>query len=154
VTVVRSEHGLLPLGSEGRGTLAVLLKPNRTRMDPPEEPLGAALRAAMPGVRYVEMGPEADAAQYEAVATDAEEAERVVVAMVVKPAAWHRFGLLPEQQRFVETLVDGRPVVLASLGIPYILSAFPQAACALCTYSDVASSQRALAEFLAGDPKR
>ena len=74
----------------------------------------------------------------------------VVAAFVVKPAAWHRFGLPPAQQRFLERLAAQQPTVLVSLGSPHGLDAFPEAAARLCTYSDVAPSQRALAAYLAG----
>ena len=39
-------------------------------------------------------------------------------------------------------------VVLASLGVPYALEDYPDAAVRICTYSDVPVSQQALAEFL------
>jgi hypothetical protein len=37
---------------------------------------------------------------------------------------------------------------LASLGVPYALHDYPEAALRVCTYSDVPVSQEALAEFL------
>jgi hypothetical protein len=42
-------------------------------------------------------------------------------------------------------------VVLASLGVPYVLDEYPEAAVRICTYSDVPASQRALAEYLVAD---
>jgi hypothetical protein len=72
------------------------------------------------------------------------------VAVIVRPAAWNAFGLRPEQRELVEQLVRGRVAVLASLGVPYVLDEYPDAAVRICTYSDVPASQRALAEFLAG----
>ena len=150
---VRDAAGLLPLDPArvaDDGLLVVLLKPHRTRLDLPEEPLGDALRAVYPGVRYQQLGPEADAATYREVVDEAEQVRHVVVAMIVKPAAWQHFGLLPAQQQWVEALAARRTVVLASLGSPYVLDAFPQGHARLCTYSDVAASQRALVSVLAG----
>ena len=69
--------------------------------------------------------------------------------MIVKPVAWQHFGLLPVQQQWAETLAARRKVVLASLGSPDVLDAFPQGSTRLCTYSDVAASQRALVTVLA-----
>ena len=149
---VQDAAGMLPLNprpTTAEGLLAVLIKPHRSRLDPPEEPLGEAFRAAYPGVRYQEAGPEADAAAFDRLMEQARQVRHVVVAMIVKPAAWQPFGLLPEQQRFVETLVARQPVVLASLGSPYVLRAFSGDGARLCTYSDVASSQRALVAVLA-----
>jgi hypothetical protein len=42
----------------------------------------------------------------------------------------------------------GRAAVVVSLGVPQALADFPAAAAAICTYSDVAVSQQALAEYL------
>ena len=150
---VRDAAGLLPLdparGAE-EGLLVVLLKPHRSRLDPPEEPLGEAFRVVYPGVQYREIGPEADAALFRDVLAQAEQVRHVFMAMIVKPAAWHHFGLLPVQQQWVEALAARRAVVLASLGSPYVLDALPQGGARLCTYSDVAASQRALVSVLTG----
>ena len=49
---------------------------------------------------------------------------------------------------FVQQLIRERSdVVLASLGVPYALQDYPDAAVRICTYSDVPVSQQALAEF-------
>jgi hypothetical protein len=69
--------------------------------------------------------------------------------MVIRPAAWHAFGLRPEQSKFVRQLIQARnDVVLASLGVPYALEDFHDAAVRICTYSDVPVSQQALADYL------
>ena len=68
--------------------------------------------------------------------------------MIVRPAAWHVFGLRPEQCELVRQLTRKRAVVLASLGVPYVLDEYSDAVVRICTYSDVPASQEALAEFL------
>ena len=78
----------------------------------------------------------------------ARAAEQVLVAMIVRPAAWHAFGLRPEQCALVRRLTAERDVVLASLGVPYALDDYPDAASRICAYSDVPVSQQALAEFV------
>ena len=150
--LVQDAAGILPLDPEraaAEGMLVLLVKPHRSRLDPPEEPLGEALRTAYPGAHYQEVGPEAEAALFSALMEHAGRVRHLVVAMIVKPAAWQRFGLLPAQQHFVEALVARQPVVLASLGSPYVLDAFSGDGVRLCTFSDVASSQRALVAVLA-----
>jgi hypothetical protein len=137
----------LPLDSQ-RPLVAVLLKPFETPIDPPEQPLAAALRNRFREVSYVQLGPRADAAVIDAAYHSARCADQLLVAMIVRPAAWHAFGLRPEQSTFVEQLTEERDLVLASLGVPYILDDFPNAAARICTYSDVPVSQQALAEFL------
>lgn len=133
----------------GEGALAVLVKPHASHLDPPEQPLGGALRSALPGIAYREVGPDTSAADLAALVDEAKAARRVLVALVVKPAAWHAFGLPPEQQRFVAALVAAAPSVVASLGSPRVLDQFAGADVRLCTYSDAPVVQRALADVLA-----
>jgi hypothetical protein len=69
--------------------------------------------------------------------------------MIVRPAAWHAFGLRPEQAQFLKrVLSQRRDAVIASLGVPYVLDDYPEAATRICTFSDVPVSQEALADFL------
>ncbi len=132
----------LPIG-------AVLLKPFETHLDPPEQPLAAALRGRFRVVTYTQLGPAADSAAFRAAEERLRDCSQLVIAVVVRPAAWHRFGLLPEQTAFVHKLLRQHGgAVLASLGVPSVLEDFPEAAARVCTYSDVPVSQRALAEFL------
>ncbi len=138
----------------GEGLLAVLVKPHASHLDPPEQPLGAALREALPGVAYREVGPETDGAALGALAEEARAAQRVLLALVAKPAAWHAFGLLAGQQDFVDAVVRdavvrSRPAVVAALGSPRVLDGLAEAATRLCTYSDAPVSQQALADVLA-----
>ncbi len=136
----------------GEGLLAVLVKPHASHLDPPEQPLGAALRDLLPGVTYREVGPETDAAALRVLLDEAEAADRVLLALVAKPAAWHAFGLRPEQQAFAEAVVRARPTVVAALGSPRVLEAFAGASARLCTFSDAPVAQRALAEALTATP--
>jgi beta-glucosidase-like glycosyl hydrolase len=128
--------------------VAILLKPFQTPIEPAEQPLAMALRQRFPSVRYIQLGPQADPSDYAAAEYLARTAEQLLLAIVVRPAAWYAFGLLPEQQSFVEAITQERSVVLASLGVPYALRDYPDAAVRICTYSDVPASQQALADFL------
>jgi hypothetical protein len=138
---------LLPLDPE-QPLVAILLNPFATAIDPPEQPLATALRARFRDVRYIELGPQADAAALAAAHVQALAADQVLVAMIVRPAAWHAFGLLAPQAEFVRRLTAERPTVVASLGVPQALDDYPAAALRICTYSDVAVSQQALADVL------
>jgi beta-N-acetylhexosaminidase len=128
----------------------VLAKPFRTPLDPPEQPIAARLREHFASIDYIELDPHSTEQQYEQAQQSAQGAKQVLAVMIVKPAAWHHFGLLERQQRLFEQLATHPRVVLASLGVPTTLDAFPAARCRLCTYSDVAVSQQALADFVAG----
>jgi len=142
--------GLSPLPFDPHKPLrAILLKPFETAIDPPEQPLAMALREHFLKLQYAQLGPDSEAAEYRAADEMANVAEQLLIAMIVRPAAWHAFGLRPEQKAFVHGVTRKRSdVVLASLGVPYALDDFPDAAVHLCTYSDVPVSQVALAEFL------
>ena len=127
---------------------AILIRPYESHLDPPEQPLGAALKSLAPDSEYYELGPHSKPEDFQRVLSLAVAAKQVVVAVIVKPAAWHAFGLLTEQHAFVKQLIDQQPCVLASLGTPEALHNFNGAAAKLCTYSDVPASQRALAKRL------
>jgi beta-glucosidase-like glycosyl hydrolase len=127
----------------------ILMKPHETHLDPPEQPLGDALRGRFPNTTYVQLGPNADAATRDRSLQAARQAKQLLVAVVVRPAAWHAFGLLPWQRELLEKILgEYRDVVLASLGVPYVLNDYPRAAIRICTYSDVPVSQEALVDFL------
>jgi beta-glucosidase-like glycosyl hydrolase len=147
IQVSGGAENTLPLDAE-TPLVAILLKAFETPIEPLEQPLAAALRQRFNDVKYVQLGPRADAAAMEAAYVAACNAPQLLVAVIVRPAAWYAFGLLPEQKAFVERLIQVRKVVLASLGVPYALREFPNAAARVCTYSDVPVSQQALAEFL------
>jgi beta-glucosidase-like glycosyl hydrolase len=129
--------------------VAVLLKPFETAIDPPEQPLADALRSRFHEVTYLQIGPNADDTAYQLAHELTASAKQLLVAMIVRPAAWHAFGLRPNQSEFLQQVTRERnDVVLASLGVPYALNDYPSAAIRLCTYSDVPVSQDALAQFL------
>lgn len=127
---------------------AILIKPFATPHDPPEQPLASALCERFREVRYIQLGQQSTVADYECARQQAADARQLVVAIVVRPSAWNAFGLRAEQREFVQHLSRRRPMVLASLGVPYVLDDFPDATVRICVYSDVPVSQQALAEFL------
>jgi beta-glucosidase-like glycosyl hydrolase len=143
-----NDRPALPFDPDER-TVAILLKPFETPIEPPEQPLGAAVRERFRNSEYVQLGPRADTAAYDSARDLARGAKQIVVAIIVRPAAWYAFGLQPQQKQFVRELLGGRgDVVLACLGVPTALDEFPEAAVRVCTYSDVPVSQQALVEFL------
>ncbi len=143
----------LPFDSNQK-VCAILVRPYESHLDPPQQPLGAEMQALSPGCEYFELGPRSQAEDFERVLSLAANVEQVLVAVIVKPAAWHAFGLLPEQHAFVEQLTNQQPCVLVSLGTPEALHLYDNAAVKLCTYSDVPASQSALAERLFSGAKK
>jgi hypothetical protein len=131
------------------GLLAVLIKPYRTHLDPPEEPLGNYLRAFPGIIDYGEVDADTPDQRLDALLNDARKAGGVLAAVVSKPAAWRSFGLPERLAGFMQALVAPGTALLVSLGDPSLLDAYPAARHRVCTYSDVPASQEALAQWLA-----
>ncbi len=148
-TIDRRENALPIPHDAGNRLLGVMIKPHRSRFDPDEEPFAAELRDVFPGSVFRQIGPEANHDAYEELRELTARAEYIVVAMVIKPAAWHSFGLRPEQASFVSDTVARYKTVVVSLGSPYVLDKYERADARICTYSDVDVSQRAAVHHLA-----
>lgn len=148
ISISKNDGGVLPLSTD-RSTCVVFVNPFPlpSGADPPV--LGAALRARFPRLTYHEIGAAASADELAAVAKDAAGAEQFVAAIVVKPAAWHRFGLPPHIRAWLEGVIQQRPTVVACLGAPQGLEPFAAAAGLMCALSDVPVSQAALVDAMA-----
>lgn len=145
--VSQVEPSPLPLDTATPLT-CLLLKPHHRPTDPPAQPLAAALRESFDEVHYFETGPEVTADLADKVLASTAADTPLLVAMIVKPAAWHAFGLVESQDALIRTLMQSRPVVLACLGVENALDAYPEAAARIVTHSDVPASQAALAAAL------
>lgn len=139
---VHDPRGLLPL-DPARPLTAVLVNHYRSHIDPPRPPLEAALREGFSRCDFHELRGDEPAADWAAIEAKCLAAEQLLVAIVVKPAAWHRFGLLPAADAWLRSLCGRRPVVLGVLGC--LPESGREAAAILTTSSDVAASQHALA---------
>src|SRR4029077_7733058 len=95
-----------------------------------------------------QLGPSSDAAAFASAIDLARQSPQVLIAALIRPAAWHAFGLLPAQDELVRTLTAQGKVVLAALGVEHVLADYPQASLRICTFSDVAVSKNALAVFV------
>ena len=146
--VVSASPGALPL-DRSKSLTCLMLKPHHRPTDPPEQPLAEALRERFAAVRYFETGPEIDPSLATDLLAGCPEGAPIVVAMIVKPAAWHAFGLSEVQDRLIRDLMTARPVVLVCLGVQNALDKYDEAAGRIVTHSDVPASQRALAKVLA-----
>ena len=145
-SAVKIVEGTVPEIDTGVGLLAVLIEPATTDAAA-EASFENALAEHFPDAEFRRVG--VDAASSEVIRSAVQTAERLLVAVVAKPAAWHSFGLSDEQRAFVQDLIHQKPTVLAALGDPCALDGFAGAEAQLCTYSDVPASRWALMEFLA-----
>lgn len=145
--VYRNELGLLPFRVD-RPLCAILVNPFPlpSNADPP--PLGDFLRQRISQVEYVEVGADIATEQLVQITHIALESEQLLAAFVVKPAAWHRFGLPAALREWLQMLAARRPLVAACLGAPQGLEPLSDAAAQVCTFSDVPVSQLALVEKL------
>jgi beta-glucosidase-like glycosyl hydrolase len=149
VTTLDNGTGALPLSPElGEKTVFVRLAAGEHTDN---VLLAKSVQETFPQARYYAAGPDVEERELEILRREAADADTVVLALRVEPAAWHTFGLTDPQHRFAETIVAEHPTIVAALGTPHVLSDFPGAIARLCAYSDVPASQEALVEALAGN---
>ena len=131
-----------------KGPICFLVRPHTTYNDPTQAPLETAFLRAFPDGHYIEINPESEDDDLHTLIDEAGRHSSIVVAAIVKPAAWHKFGLLPFQKQFIRDLSDRYPVWLAALGSPLLLTDFQDVKAGICVYSDVEPSMNALVDFL------
>ncbi len=150
ITATNTRAGQLPFAKE-RKLSAVVIKTVNPSGSTEEEPIAAHLREQFSDCDYFDLGPDATEENYSKAKEACQNAEQVLIALIVKPAAWHRFGLKPELVAYVKELLEHDNCVLVSLGAAEALSEFashPTPHTQLCTYSDVPASQQAIVQYL------
>lgn len=146
VQVERGADGL-PLPPSG-SVLVVLINPYRYHFDPTTPELFAAVAEKRPAATCVQLSGDEPSERWEELSHQAAAADHVLAAIVVKPAAWHQFGLPSPATQWLGALCQRRDVAVACLGAPAGLRPFAAARTALCSFSDVPASQRALVDCL------
>ena len=141
--------GALPDLGDGDSALVVALRPTLRPTDPVPLPFAEAISGLLPGAEVAVLTPDAPEATLDAVRERARSARRVVLATVVRPAAWHAFGLAERERALALDLLAACPATLVVLGGTRGLAGLRSAATALVTYSDAPSSQRAAAAAVA-----
>ena len=146
-------RGPLPTDlGDGAGVLFVGFRRPPLPIEPPAMALEAAVREHFPAATYRELlpAPHTPDADVDEVLARAAGMRRVVLAPVIRPSAWHAFGLAPREQALADALADAAPTTLLLLGDRRGLAGFPRADSALVAHSDVPASQRALVARLKG----
>jgi beta-glucosidase-like glycosyl hydrolase len=146
-TVLMKNDGRLLPFSAGRQTCAIFINPFPLPSNAEPPPLGALLRRQFRKLDYFELGADPPMDQLNAISRAA-DVQQLLVAFVVKPAAWHQFGLPAKLRDWLQQLVSQRPAVAACLGAPQGLEPLADAGAHVCTFSDVPVSQQALVEKL------
>ena len=146
---VETAWGRLPDLGDGDGVLVVALRPSLRPTDPVPLPFAEAVASALPRAEVAVLTADAPAAVLDQVRARADAARRVVLATVVRPAAWHAFGLAERETALALDLLARRPSTLVVLGGRRGLAGLRSAESAILTHSEAPASQRAAAEALA-----
>jgi beta-glucosidase-like glycosyl hydrolase len=141
--ILKDDGGLLPL-DPAKSLGAVLINPYPRPANAPVPPLRDLLAAKFAQLAYFELGADPTPMELEQTARAIEQSEQLLAAMIVKPAAWHRFGLPAWAVEWLRPIVNRRTTVAACLGAPQGLEAVAGCAAHICTFSDVPASQQAL----------
>jgi CubicO group peptidase (beta-lactamase class C family) len=151
VTLVRNERGLLPLRTEAPPSILVLdfLFDSDREVEP--DVLLEELRRRAGSVRRIEVTPST-APLLEEEIENAEE-EVTLVASYARSRSYLGRGEIAESlsRALRRRIENGRPVVLASLGSPYVLASLPEATALVATYDFAPASERGLARALFGE---
>ena len=149
---IEEARGPLPDLGDGTGTLVVLMKPAPRPYEPETMPMGEAVARLLPGAVYRELEPthEDQDDPFDEIRLLANDAERLVIATIARPAAWSTFGLEARERRFAQRMMERHPTTLVVLGDDRGLRGYDACEAALVTYSDVEASQVAAVERLAG----
>jgi len=123
----------------------------------PNEPVGdyfnAQLRKRTANLRTVRIDPSSNALDFDTVRNMADHADLLLCSIYSKArSGGGQFGLTPALTACVRSLLSlKKPSVVVAMGSPYVLGAFPDASCCVCSYSDAEASTEATAEVLFGE---
>lgn len=151
ITLPRDQAGLVPTDlTTTRSVLSVTYAGRRELM------AGRAfddwLAPYFDRLRRVRIDEETSTAVYDSVAGLSRTADLVLVSAYVPPRSGSGSVAVPEELvAFVEKVRSERPVVLASFGSPYLLSAFPGVGTYLVAWGDREVSQEAAARAVVGE---
>jgi len=152
VVLVRDSLRLVPLSPERRRRVVVA-----AFGDDAASGIGtsfiAALRGGVDTLRAYRLYPASGPASYDSVREAASGAGAVVFVAAPRPAAWRpdAVSVPPALAALIEELsAAGRPVILVSLGSPYVLAQVPRTPAFLVAWNSTEPTERAAAQALLG----
>jgi len=150
ITLVRDDRNLVPLSAPARSCAFAITE---RRNSPYGLQMLIELRRRVLGVRATAVDGQWLDAELNAAAESTTECSAVVVVTYVTASDTRsEVGLPANLTAFVNKLVDGpAPVILVSLGSPYMLQAFPKVAAYIAGFSTTTTSETAAAKALAGE---
>jgi len=149
VTLVKQDQPLLPLSSPATTCVQVLIE---GRYSQEGRYLMRELQHLAPGLKMHLLDPAMPPEEFDRAKQEAASCSVDVVAAFVTVAAYRGNVALPGQfPDFVNALVTAKaPVILVSLGSPYLARYFPKVAAYLATFSTTSTSEIAAAKALVG----
>ncbi len=150
VTLVKNDGNLLPLRKDQNACLTVLAEGRRGQEGPH---LIDEFKSRFPGIKTQLLDPTMSDADLQQAASAVNGCQVNVVAAYVTIAEYRgNTALAGGFPALVNQLVSApAPVVLVSLGSPYLGGAFPQVKAYVASYSTVPVTETAVAEALAGE---
>ncbi len=150
VTLVKNDGNLLPLRKDQNACLTVLAEGRRGQEGPH---LIDEFKARFPGIKTQLLDPTMSDTDLQQAAAAVNGCQVNVVAAYVTIAEYRgNTALAGGFPAFLNQLVSApAPVVLVSLGSPYLGGAFPQVKAYVASYSTVPVTETAVAEALAGE---
>jgi len=150
VTLVRNQGDLVPLAAPERACYVVM---QENRYSSEGQAFTQEVRRRAKGANVVSLDPSLPAAAVDDAVGKLAACESYVAAAFSSAAAYRgNLALGGELPRVLETLAaSGKPVVLVSLGSPYLMRSFPAVGAYLATYSTVPPSEVAAVRALFGE---
>ncbi len=135
----------------GKRALFVLVKPYRTHLESEVEPFGRLIAEGYGSEAYYQIDEGVSDDLLHEIEARVGDVERLVVAVVARPAAWRSTGVSDRLAKYVGRILESadNPLLLV-LGAPEAVPNIPYAGPRLVTFSDVEASQAAAFEWLTG----
>jgi beta-N-acetylhexosaminidase len=151
-TLLRNEGAILPL-KPGDGACALLLTENRYAVQ--GQVFIDEFKRLSPQTRVISLDPLMTATELDAAGAETSDCAKLVLGAFTSISSYRSGDALPgEYGRLVDSLLaSGKPVVLVSLGSPYLIRRFPNVQAYLTTYSPVSPCESAAARALFGELK-
>jgi beta-N-acetylhexosaminidase len=152
ITLAQDKMNLVPLARDSTRKILSI-----TYADPADLVAGRAFNSLiterLPATATARVDSRTTDGEYSVLATQADSAALVVVSAYVSPRAFAGSVATPGAfAQFVEKLaLSGKPIIVLSLGSPYLLSAFPSVSSYLLAWGGAPISQRAAALALLGE---
>ncbi len=150
VTLVKDTKDSLPIRHSESTCLIALTEGRRSQQG---IRLIDEVKKRAPGINTTVLDPAMTKPDLDQVSEKVSSCGQIIVAAYVSVSAYRgNVALAGGYPDFLNALIAGKaPVMLASLGNPYLLRSFPNAAAYLTTYSPTPTSETALAKALFGE---